>query len=92
MPGKSSIGFNGFEKLKFLVEISKISKKFEKNTNPSRQALLLYELSEREPGWRFTARCHTETIAKLARMGPAKNYTTWPVEWEYSSFSKSNDS
>ena len=24
----------------------------------SREALLLYELFEREPGWRFTARCH----------------------------------
>ena len=42
--------FNAFEKLTFLVEISKISKFFEKITNPSKQALLLYELSEREPG------------------------------------------
>ena len=33
-------------------------------------AALLYELSEREPGWRFTARCHTETVAKRARVGP----------------------
>ena len=33
-------------------------------------ALLLYELSEREPGWRFTARCHTKTIAKRARVEP----------------------
>ena len=31
MPGKSSIGFSGFEKLTFLVEISKISKILEKN-------------------------------------------------------------
>ena len=67
-PGKSSIGFSGFEKLTFLVEISKISKIVEKITNSSRKALLLYELSEREPGWRFTtARCHTKTIAKLPR-------------------------
>ena len=69
MPEKSSIGFSGFEKLTFLVEISKISKILEKITNPSREALLLDELFEREPGWRFTARCHTETIAKLARLG-----------------------
>ena len=40
--------------------------------------LLLYELFERERGWRFTPRCHTETIAKLARLGPAKNGTTPP--------------
>ena len=70
MPGKSSIGFSGFEKLTFLVEISKISKILEKITNPSREALLLYELSEREPGWRFTARCHTKTVAKRARVEP----------------------
>ena len=36
----------------------------------SRKALLLYELSEREPGWRFTARCHTKTVAKRARVEP----------------------
>ena len=39
-----------FQKLIFLGEISKISKMFEKMTIPSRGALLLYELSEREPG------------------------------------------
>ena len=39
-----------FPKLIFLVKISKISKFFEKMTIPSREALLLYELSEREPG------------------------------------------
>ena len=36
-----------FPKLRCLVEISKI---FEKMTIPPREALLLYELSEREPG------------------------------------------
>ena len=50
MPRKSSIGFSGFEKLTFLVEISKISKNLEKLKISSREALLLYELSEREPG------------------------------------------
>ena len=49
MPGKSSIGFSGFEKLTFFVEISKISKIFE-NENILRGALLLYELFKREPG------------------------------------------
>ena len=39
-----------FQKLIFLVEISKISKIVEKMKIPSRGALLLYELSEREPG------------------------------------------
>ena len=39
-----------FQKLIILVEISKISKISEKNTIPSREALLLYELFEREPG------------------------------------------
>ena len=70
MREKSSIGFSGFEKLTFLVEISKISKILDKKENISREALLLYELSEREPGWRFTARCHTKTIAKRARVEP----------------------
>ena len=50
MPAKSSIGFSVFEKMTFSVEISKISKILEKITNPSREAFLLYELSEREPG------------------------------------------
>ena len=39
-----------FRKLIFLVKISKISNIFEKISIPSRKALLLYELSEREPG------------------------------------------
>ena len=32
--------------------------------------LLLYELSERKPGWRFTARCHTKTIGKRKSRRP----------------------
>ena len=72
MSGKSSIGFSGFEKLTVLVEISKFLK-ISKISKKSREALLLYELFERETGLRFTARCHnTKTIAKLARLGPAK--------------------
>ena len=39
-----------FRKLIFLAEISKFSKIFGKMTIPSRGALLLYELFEREPG------------------------------------------
>ena len=39
-----------FKKLIFLVEIQKISKIFEKMIILSREALLLYQLSEREPG------------------------------------------
>ena len=39
-------------------------------TNSSGKALLLYELVAREPGWRLTARCHPETLAKRARVGP----------------------
>ena len=39
-----------FQKLRFSVEISKISKFFEKMTISSRETLLLYELFEREPG------------------------------------------
>ena len=42
----------------------------EKMINSPRQALLLYELFARELGWRFTARWHTKTIAKRARVGP----------------------
>ena len=71
MPRESSIGSELFEKVQFLVGISKISKIFEKMTVLSREALLLYELSEREPAWRFTARfLTTKTIAKRARLGP----------------------
>ena len=50
MLGESSIGFSGFEKLTFLVEISKISKNLEIFENSIKGALLLYELFEREPG------------------------------------------
>ena len=48
MPWKSSIEFSSFQKLSFLVEISKVSKTFEKMKNSSRKALLLYELFARE--------------------------------------------
>ena len=50
MMRKSSIEFSGLEKLSFLVEVSKISEKIEDSNEWSREALLLYELSEREPG------------------------------------------
>ena len=49
VPRKSSIGFSGFEKLSFRVEISKISENIE-NLEKVEGALLLYELFEREPG------------------------------------------
>ena len=42
---------------------------YKKVKNIVEEALLLYELSEREPGWRFTARCHMETMAKPDRLG-----------------------
>ena len=70
MPRKSSIGSKLFGKVHFLVEISKFSNHIEILKISSREALLLYELSEREPGWRFTARCHTKTVAKRARVEP----------------------
>ena len=70
---KSSIGAELFQKVQFSIEIWKISKKSENLKKWLREALVLYELSEREPGWRFTARCHTETVAKLGRLGPAQN-------------------
>ena len=76
MPRKSSIGAELFRKVEFLIEILKISKNLGKLKKCSRGALLLYELSEREPGGRFTARCHnTEAVAKPARLGPAQNGT-----------------
>ena len=59
-----------FSKVRNLVEISKNSKNLEFLEILSREARLVYELSEREPGWRFTARCHTKTIAKRARVEP----------------------
>ena len=39
-----------FQNLIFLVKISKFSKILRKMTIPSREALLLYKLFEREPG------------------------------------------
>ena len=45
-------------------EIFKISWK-----NKNAERLLPFESPERKPGWRFTARCHTETVAKRARRG-----------------------
>ena len=59
-----------FPKTRNLVKISKISKNLEILKVFSREARPLYELFEREPGWRFTARCHTKTIAKRARVEP----------------------
>ena len=49
MPQKSSIGSCGFEKLILLVKISKILKHIENFEKLSREVLLLYKLSEREP-------------------------------------------
>ena len=72
MPCKSYIGAKLFLKFEILVEISEISKIIE-NLKRDKEAILLYELSEREPGWWFTARCHTETVAKPGRLGPAQN-------------------
>ena len=50
MPRKNSIGFRRWEKLGFSMKKMKISKNLEKIEKASREALLLYELSEREPG------------------------------------------
>ena len=63
--------------LDFRGKIQKIEN-FEKNEETKKIFWGLLELSEREPGWRFTARCHTETVAKPARPGPAKNDGTPP--------------
>ena len=73
MPGKSSIEFSGFEKLTFFVEISKFSE-ISKN-------LKIFEggapaLRVIRAGTRLTVHRSlqtTETIAKLARLGPADN-------------------
>ena len=50
MPWKSSIDSGGFKKLTFLDEISNISKNLGFLRISSREALLLYELSERDDG------------------------------------------
>ena len=60
MAMKSSIWFSGSKKIIFLVEISKKSNISKQMRKSSRKALLLYELFEREPGRRFSARCHVE--------------------------------
>ena len=44
--------------LKVEISVEVFFWKFEKIRKFKRKALLLYELSERESGWRYTARCH----------------------------------
>ena len=70
MPGKSSIGFNGFEKLTFLFEnfenFEKIRKRY-KSIEGGAAALRFIRAGTRLT---VTARCHTETVAKRARVGP----------------------
>ena len=46
------------KKIVIFVKIVDISKDLEKLTNLMKETRLLYELLEREPSWRFTARCH----------------------------------
>ena len=53
-----------------------ISKFLKKSKNLTFDEVLLYELAEREPGRRSTARCHTETVAKSGSPGPTKTGTT----------------
>ena len=55
---KSSIHSGHFKSWYFWSKFRKF-RKFRKFKRISSDALLLYELSEREPGWRFTARCHS---------------------------------
>ena len=71
---KSSLESGGFKTLTFLVEIRKIEK-IPKVRKRLRKALLLYELSEREPGWRFTARCHTGALVKPVPRAPRLSMT-----------------
>ena len=66
--GKSLSGANYFHMSKIRSKFRKF-RKILKHGKTVRDALLLYELFAREPGWRFTARCHTETVAKRARVG-----------------------
>ena len=76
MPCKSSIDSGHFKSWYFLNGISKMSKVFERMTILSKETLLLYELFEREPGWRFTARCHTG-----ARATPVPNRPSLFITW-----------
>ena len=73
MSWKSSIGSKFFQKLKFWSKFRNF-RKFRKFIKKSREALLLYELTEREPGWRFTTRCH-KPIRK-PRVGPVPRKPT----------------
>ena len=53
-----------FQKLKFLVEVSKISQKIKKNDGIIDGGAPAQRVIRAEPGWRFTARCHGETRPK----------------------------
>ena len=70
--------FHGGDILMKILKIFKIFEKikiFERNFQTKggeyREGWrLLYELSERKPGWRFTARCHTPTVGKRKSRRP----------------------
>ena len=67
MPRKNSIGLKFFQNVRFLIKIPKFSKNLEKLRKLMNFGFRLYELSEREPGRRFTARCHIELSQSGAR-------------------------
>ena len=73
MPRKSSIGFSGFEKLTFLVEISKISKNSKQLQihRGRRSCSTSYPSGNQVDGSPLVA--STETVAKPGRLGPAQN-------------------
>ena len=65
MKSQSSIHMNFFTRVPFLRFFWKNRKS--KNAKGSAPAL---QVLAREPGWRFTARCHTKTVAKRKSREP----------------------
>ena len=58
------------------LKTSKFSNKWREKKNEEKPGgRLLYELSERKPGWRFTARCHTEPESSDPDRGPQTSVT-----------------
>ena len=72
----SSIGQNFWKSsdfddfFEFFFEICKKYQDLRKNKKRKMRGVLLYELFERKPGWRFTARCHTKTLGKRKSRRP----------------------
>ena len=104
MQEKSSIGFSGFEKLAFLVEVSKFSEmsKISENSEGGAPALRVIRAGTRLTvhrslpwlvEWKYSSfsKSNTETLAKPGRLGPAQNNKPMRNLSSYQGFARWHD-